>query len=136
MKDTGGCDSGFRYYDDSWKSCFSDKLFALVEYIAIFLSVARGPAPASAVSLQRGELLIVSPKGRKDRRVPVGEAARQYTEAYRRLVHPGACPNHQYQALHPPGPEGSEGSGAPIASARKAENINSCQQSAISFRRR
>ena len=70
MKDTGGCDSGFRYYDDSWKSCFSDKLFALVEYIAIFLSVARGPALASAVSLQRGELLIVNPKGRKDRREP------------------------------------------------------------------
>lgn len=40
------------------------------------------------MGVQRAELLIANPKGKKDRLVPVGEAARHYTEAYQRLVRP------------------------------------------------
>jgi integrase/recombinase XerD len=40
----------------------------------------------SDFSFAGAELLIANPKGKKDRPVPEGEAARRYTKAYRRLV--------------------------------------------------
>lgn len=50
-------------------------------------------------SFERAELLIVNPKGKRDRLVPVGEAARQFTEAYRRLVRPWMVCSRQEKAL-------------------------------------
>ena len=44
-------------------------------------------------------LLIVNPKGRKDRLVPVGETAREYTEAYCRLVRPWMVGSQREKAL-------------------------------------
>ena len=53
----------------------------------------------SDFSFELRELLIVNPKGKKDRLVPVGEAARQYTEAYCRLVRPWMLGSQQEKAL-------------------------------------
>jgi len=53
----------------------------------------------SDFSFERAELLIVNPKGKKDRLVPVGEAARRYTETYRRLVRPWMVCGQQEKAL-------------------------------------
>ncbi len=53
----------------------------------------------SDFSFERGELLIVNPKGKRDRLVPVGEMARQFTEAYRRLVRPWMVSGDAEKAL-------------------------------------
>jgi len=56
-------------------------------------------ADSSFDTNQRAELLIVNPKGKKDRLVPVGETARHYTEAYQRLVRPWMVCSEQEKAL-------------------------------------
>ncbi len=53
----------------------------------------------SDFSFERGELLIVNPKGKRDRLVPVGEMARQFTETYRRLVRPWMVSGDAEKAL-------------------------------------
>ena len=53
----------------------------------------------SDFSFERGELLIVNPKGKRDRLVPVGEAARQFTEAYLRLIRPWMVSGEEEKAL-------------------------------------
>ena len=53
----------------------------------------------SDFSFERRELIIVNPKGKKDRLVPVGEAASQYTEAYCRMVRPWMVGSQQEKAL-------------------------------------
>ena len=53
----------------------------------------------SDFSFERGELLIVNPKGKRDRLVLVGEAVRQFTKAYLRLIRPWIVSAEEEKAL-------------------------------------